>query len=63
MQIKLEEQKSIRGWIGAPLRGSVSIKEVLYTSKKETRDSVAIRDHRNGKPEEPGMQTTTNIIK
>ena len=63
MQIKLEEQKSIRGWIGAPLEGSVSIKEVLYSSKKETRDSVAVRDPRNGKPEEPRMKKTTNIVK
>ena len=62
-QIQLGEQNGIRGWIGTPLRGSVSIKQVLYSSKKETRDSVAIQDPRNGKSEEPDMQTTTKIVK
>ena len=35
----------------------------MYTSKNEKRDSLAVRDPRNGKPEGPGIETMTNDIK
>ena len=44
VRVKAGTRVSVRGWIGAPLHGPISITQILYRSKHETRDSLPVKD-------------------